>query len=112
MQRSPLVHPGGALPNSGASNVRHTLKIAAAGVVLACALSTTAATAAPVPAPTTKPVDVSASDLVVQARYYGRGRVYGYRSYGYRSRVFGFALAAPVYNCWYSYRLGRRVCAY
>jgi hypothetical protein len=94
--------------------VRHAFKAAVAGVVLACGLSTTAVTAAPLGAVTAIPADVaSTSNLATQIRYYGRGGGYGYRSYrsyGYRGSVFGFALAAPVYNCYYRHH--RRFCTY
>jgi hypothetical protein len=96
--------------------MKRALVMVGAGVALASALMvtlTTGAAAAPL-GPVNQAATVeTGNDLLVKARYYGRGHGYGYR----RGPAFGFYLGAPAYyaysrSCWWSHRLHRRVCSY
>jgi hypothetical protein len=97
--------------------MKHAMLAAGLGAAMAVGLMTTSATAAPV-GPVSAPAAATGNDLVVQARYYGRG---GY-GYGYRYRrgpaiglfLGGSALAygRGYSSCYYSHRYGRRICSY
>jgi hypothetical protein len=93
--------------------MKRALVMVGAGVALATAMMvtlTTGAAAAPLGPVNQAAAVESDGDLLVKARYYGRG--YGYR----RGPAFGFYLGAPAYysysRCWWSHRWHRRVCTY